>query len=101
MIRIIGIILFLLLVFVGMQFAVQNMEEVSVNYFLGESSLPLSVLMLGAFALGAILAAIVGSFVNTRLRLRNALLNSKLKSLDKKLGHAQAQNRIEQDAQRV
>ena len=54
MLRIIRFIFLLLIVIVGLSFAVLNAETVSLNYYLGSWQAPLSLILVVALALGAL-----------------------------------------------
>lgn len=52
--------IFLLLVFVlALAFTVINADDVQLNYYLGSVELPLSVIIIGAFAMGAVIGILV------------------------------------------
>jgi uncharacterized membrane protein YciS (DUF1049 family) len=50
--KIIGILLFFLVLILGVSFSSLNSAAVSVNYYIGTAVLPLSVVVVSAFALG-------------------------------------------------
>lgn len=54
-----GIILFLIFL-VALAFAVINADAVTVNYYIGTLQLPLSMVLVIAFALGAVVGLLVG-----------------------------------------
>ncbi|GAB4351742.1 MAG: hypothetical protein Kow006_15940 [Gammaproteobacteria bacterium] len=61
--------LFLLLVFVfALAFTVINADKVQLNYYLGSLDLPLSVIVIGAFALGMFtgLLALMGRLIRLK-----------------------------------
>lgn len=57
--KIIGILLFFLVLIVGVSFSSLNSGPVAVNYYIGTVQLPLSVVMVSAFGLGVICAFLV------------------------------------------
>lgn len=59
MLRLIGSLLLVILVLVGLSFAVLNAQVVSLNYYLGTLDVPLSMALVSALALGALLGALV------------------------------------------
>lgn len=56
--RFFRLILILLLMLVGAGFAFMNATDVTLNYYFGSRELPLSVLLLGALCIGALLGAL-------------------------------------------
>ena len=72
--RLFSIIILLLFMAFGVAIAIVNAEEVVFNYYYGSITQPLSILLVGAIMLGAILATIIHSFVilNLRHQLRRA-----------------------------
>ena len=77
--RIISYIFFLILLFVGVVFACLNHQEITVNYFIDEAHLPLSLLLVLVFALGGVIGLLVAGFVVMRQKLENLSLKHKLK----------------------
>lgn len=78
MLRAIGIVLFVILclmvVFIGVEFAAVNLEPVTIDYFLGSATWPLAGVLVGAFAVGFVVTAILGLVVIWPLRWRVARL---------------------------
>lgn len=70
MFRIINIIIFLIVLVVGVQFSAVNSEPVTVNYLLGTASLPLSFVVVSAFAAGVVVSFIVSLGIILPLRWR-------------------------------
>ncbi len=70
--RIVAVLLFLLVLVTGIQFAAVNAAPVAVNYFLGTLSLPLSLVVVCAFAAGVVVTLAVGAFTVLGLRWRTA-----------------------------
>ncbi len=81
--RIVSYIFFIVLLILGVVFACLNHQEVSVNYFVDEAHLPLSLLLVIVFALGGIIGLLVAGFVVMRQKLENISLKHKLKKLEK------------------
>lgn len=86
--RIISYISILIIVLLGITFATLNSNSVSINYYIGQNTLPLSMLLVLAFALGCILGMIVGfcllikAKINTyRLRQRLVLAEKEIENL--------------------
>ncbi|MCB1850179.1 MAG: LapA family protein [Gammaproteobacteria bacterium] len=68
-------LLFILLVMlVGAAFAVMNAENVNLNYYFGATELPLSVVLVGAVCVGAVLGMLAGLAGLASLKRENASL---------------------------
>jgi uncharacterized integral membrane protein len=70
----------------GFEFFVVNSEPVKVNYIIGATQLPLSVVVLWAFTAGALLAVLIGFFVVMPLRWRVARLKSTVDNQKQEIG---------------
>ena len=86
--QVIKIILLLLLMFLGGVMATLNSETVTLNYYFGSHELPLSIVLVGAVALGAvlgILASLGGLFrlkrQNSELRRQSRIVSQEVKNL--------------------
>lgn len=76
--RIITIIFFIFIFIVGVGFSAINMEPVSINYYLGTLTLPLSVIIVLAIVIGTILGALALFTSSMGIRYENRRLNKKL-----------------------
>jgi putative membrane protein len=63
MVRIIYILLIVLLVVIGLVFAVLNADPVQLNYYFSSASIPLSLLLLLAIIIGAVLGILASASV--------------------------------------
>jgi|GEM_PF-234084 lipopolysaccharide assembly protein A len=88
--RYIGYIIILVVVLIGISFAVMNANSVPVNYYTGQQHVPLSLLLALSFGVGVIIGIAVLFFKNTRLRLKNRWLSKRLKKTEKKLNALRA-----------
>jgi uncharacterized integral membrane protein len=79
------LLLFLVVVLVGWQFARINTTEVSVNYFLDTVNSPLSAVIVSAFSLGVVVALIVAMLVVIPLRMRVSSLRSALTGMEREV----------------
>lgn len=70
--RLIRLILFLLVMLAGVALAVMNADLVNLNYYFGSRELPLSVLLVGAVFVGAILGMVAGLGGMMRVKRENA-----------------------------
>ncbi len=86
MFRIFAIVLFVLVLIVGLQFAAVNSEPVTVDYFLGSVSVPLSLVAATAFAAGVLLTLVLSLAVMLPLRMRLAGLRRQLSDRAQELG---------------
>jgi putative membrane protein len=57
--RLLMLVFFLLLVVLGASFALHNPAQVTLNYYFGSLSAPLSLLLMSALALGSLLGILV------------------------------------------
>jgi len=71
-VRLIRLILFLLVMLAGVALAVMNADLVNLNYYFGSRELPLSVLLVGAVFVGAILGMVAGLGGMMRVKRENA-----------------------------
>ncbi len=66
----------------GLEFSTLHADPVTVNYLLGTTSLPLSLVVVCAFALGVAVTAMVGAFVVLPLRWQVARLRQLVTNKD-------------------
>jgi len=76
--RIIAIVIFIIVLIAAASFAAVNNAPVTVNYYLGTFSLPLSILMVLTLITGAVLGVFSLMFGTLRLRYENRRLTKKL-----------------------
>ncbi len=76
--RIITIILFLCVFAIAAAFSALNPTSASINFYITEFSLPLSVVVVIAMLIGALITGLVFAFSTLRLRYENARLRKKL-----------------------
>lgn len=80
------ILLILLLVF-GVSFAGLNAAPVTINYYIGVSELPLSLLLVMFFAFGCLLGLGVGLTMYLRMRSKNYRLRNRIKLAEKEVSN--------------
>ena len=78
MARILGILVVLVVVILGISFAVLNAQPVTINYYLGAEEAPLALIVVLAFTAGVLLGLVGGIFkviglANEARRLRREL----------------------------
>lgn len=81
--RIVSMIVMFLVIGLGIAFAALNAKAVTVHYLIGETQLPLAVVLMVALFVGILLSMLFMGFGLLRLKAKNKWLESKLK-------HAQA-----------
>ena len=81
---VIAVILLAVLV-LGVEFSTLHADPVSIDYLLGKTTLPLSLVVVGAFAAGAVVTALIGAFVVLPLRWRAARLQQAIASKDQEI----------------
>lgn len=64
---------------IGAAFAVMNSSMVNLNYYFGSQMLPLSVILVGAIVLGALLGVLASFTGSLRLRGENAALRREIR----------------------
>lgn len=83
--RIIGILFFLLIAIIGIAFAVLNADPVTLNYYTGSAETPLSLALVGALGLGAMLGVIANIGVILRMRREISKLRREGKNTEKEI----------------
>lgn len=76
--KIIFLLVFVLIFLISAAFAAFNMDVVTVNYYFGQLTLPLSALLVIAMLAGVVLGAIVLLMATLKLRYENRRLQHKL-----------------------
>jgi len=82
--RLFTILVLLLFMAFGVAIAIVNAEQVTFNFYYGSVTQPLSILLVGAIMLGALLATLINSLVIFSLRhqLRKAQRDAKKSESD-------------------
>lgn len=88
--RIISYFFILVIVLFGMTFATLNSESVTINYYLGQSTMPLSLLLVLGFALGCLIGMIVGFWLLIKAKIINYRLRSRLQLAEKEIENLRA-----------
>lgn len=86
MFKVIGVILFLIILVVGVEFSAVNSDAVTVNYILGTGIWPLSFVVVCAFSLGMLIAAVISLGIVLPLRWRLARLQRTVSGQEQELG---------------
>lgn len=78
-------LLILLIIVLGVSFAILNQSVVSVNYYLGQASLPLSLLIVLVFAIGSFFGLLVSFWFIVKIKIKNYRLKQRLKVAEKEV----------------
>ncbi len=88
--RIITYLLLLIIILIGITFAVLNPSIVTVNYYFGQKPLSLSLLLVSIFALGCLMGLLVGGWLVLKVKIKNYHLKQKLKVAEKEVQNLRA-----------
>jgi putative membrane protein len=83
MARLLGFLLLVVLVVLGLSFAVLNAEPVPLNYYFGYREIPLSMIVVLSLAAGATIGVLVSMGMILRLKQQAARLRKKLQAAEK------------------
>lgn len=83
--RIIGFIFILFIVLLGIGFATLNSDIVTVHYYLGERTMPLSLLLVSIFVAGCLLGLGVGLILLVKIKIKNYRLRQRLKTAEREI----------------
>lgn len=83
--KVISYIIILLLVIVGVSFAVLNAEYVTLNYYVGKIQLSLSLLLILTLALGVVIGMLGWLKAWVTLKYQNRTLRTHLKNAEKEI----------------
>lgn len=85
MARVFSLIFFLLMLVIGLTFAVLNAEPVKLDYYFGSHYVPLSLTLVLALIIGAILGALASAGLVLRVKRENARLQKAIKMAEKEV----------------
>jgi putative membrane protein len=85
--RIFMCIILLILILLGLSFALLNAEPVVINYYIGSDRLPLSLLLVYSLGIGALLGLLVGLTMYLKAKKEAFWLMHRLKSLEKEVAN--------------
>lgn len=88
--RIISFILLIIVILIGVTFAVLNPGTVNIHYYLGEKTMPLSLLLVVDFVLGCLLGLLVGFWLLVKTKVKNYYLRQQLKLSEKEVENLRA-----------
>lgn len=75
----------LVILLLGVEFSTLHANPVTVNYLLGTMTLPLSLVVVCAFAAGALVTALIGAFVVLPLRWQVTRLRQLISNKDQEI----------------
>lgn len=88
--RIVSYFFLLIIVLFGTTFATLNSESVTINYYLGQSTLPLSLLLVLVFAFGCLIGMSVGFWLLIKSKILNYRLRQRLHLAEKEVDNLRA-----------
>lgn len=88
--RIVSYFFLLVIVLFGMTFAALNSESVTINYYFGQSTLPLSLLLVLVFAFGCLIGMIAGFWLLLKAKMNNHRLKQRLNLAEKEIDNLRA-----------
>jgi lipopolysaccharide assembly protein A len=89
-VRIITYILLLIIILIGITFATLNPSVVTIHYYIGQRTLPLSMLLVLVFAMGCLLGLGVGLMLLVSVKIKNYRLKHRLKLAEKEVENLRA-----------
>ena len=88
--RIINYIFIILVILLGVSFACLNAEPVTINYYLGQRSLPLSLLLVFVLGLGLVLGLLFTIFATLKVKSENRRLRGRIQLAEKEVENLRA-----------
>ena len=88
--RILSFLFLLIIILIGITFATLNSDTVTVNYYVGQQNLPLSLLLVTVFGLGGLLGMLVGFWFVLNTKIKNYRLRQRLKLAEKEIENLRA-----------
>jgi len=85
MARVIGLILILVLLVFGLSFAVLNAEPAQINYYFGIRQMPLSLVLVIAFVIGALFGAVINVGMILKLKRQIFRLRKEVRVTEKEV----------------
>ena len=81
--RLLGFLFLVVLVVLGLSFAVLNAQSVSLNYYFGFREIPLSMIVVLSLAAGAVIGVLVSAGLILRMKTQTRQLRRKLRNAEK------------------
>ena len=90
MTRLISFVILLVILIIGIYFGLLNAEPVTINYYFGSYEVPLSLVMVVAVLLGALLGAIASIGIVLKMRKRINHLKKEMRAQQRDLANSRA-----------
>ena len=81
--RLLGFLFLVVMVVLGLSFAVLNSQPVSLNNYFGYRDIPLSMIVVLSLATGAVIGVLVSAGLILRLKAQSSQLRRKLRNAEK------------------
>lgn len=88
--RYITYFLILVVIVLGVTFAILNSSKVTLNYYLGQRDLPLSLLLVIDFAIGCMVGLTASFWMMLATKMKNRQLQKQLKTAEKEIENLRA-----------
>lgn len=88
--RIVSLFFVLVIVIFGVTFATLNSDSVTINYYLGQCSFPLSLLLVLVFAGGCLIGMIAGLWLLVKSKIQCHRLQHRLTLAEKEIANLRA-----------
>jgi putative membrane protein len=90
MVRIVSLLFVLVIVIFGMTFAILNPDSVTINYYLGHYTLPLSLLLVLVFAGGCLVGMTAGLWLLVKAKIQSYRLQHRLTLAEEEVANLRA-----------
>lgn len=88
--RIASYFFLIMIILFGMTFATLNSESVTINYYIAQRTLPLSLLIVLVFAFGCLIGMLVGFWLLIKSKILNYRLKNRLQVAEKEIENLRA-----------
>lgn len=86
--RIITLVSSFIIIILGVTFAFLNATPVIVNYYVGSSEMPLSILLVSVLGIGSMLGLLIGFVAVVKLKFVNMRLRRHLESIEREISRS-------------
>ena len=90
MTRVIGLIFILVVLVFGLTFGIMNAESVQIDYYFGIGQMPLSLILVIAFVVGALFAAVINVGMILKLKRQIFKLRKEVRVTEKEVRNLRA-----------
>lgn len=88
--KLIGYVFILIIILIGVTFALLNATPVTFNYYLGIRTFPLSLLLVFSFSFGGLIGIGIGLLMMTKVMLSNRRLQKRIILIEKEVENLRA-----------